>query len=83
MLYNPVHYERLRTVVESKYYTVDEIAELLHVSRVTVYSFINSGELRSIKFGKSRRVPESALSEFVTASEERAKHEPPGPVDEG
>lgn len=36
-----------------KYYTPTEVAELLGVSLTTVYSWVQSGRLKSYKFGKS------------------------------
>ena len=35
------------------------------VHHVTAYGLIASGELRSVKIGRSRRVPADALEEYV------------------
>jgi excisionase family DNA binding protein len=45
--------------------TVPEAAEQLHISRVSLYELIRSGQLPSLKIGKSRRIPASALGRFV------------------
>lgn len=45
--------------------TVPEVMDRLHLSRQSVYTLIGRGELASITIGKSRRIPESALAEFV------------------
>lgn len=45
--------------------TVTEVCELLHLSRPTVYGLINSGQLRSFKVGRVRRVPTSAVDDYV------------------
>lgn len=45
--------------------TVSEVCELLHLSRPTVYGLINSGQLRSFKVGRVRRVPTSAVDDYV------------------
>ncbi|MEU6706529.1 helix-turn-helix domain-containing protein [Streptomyces wuyuanensis] len=42
-----------------------EVAEQLGVGLTTAKALIASGELRSIKIGRSRRVPAEALHEFV------------------
>ena len=42
-----------------------EVAEQLGVGLTTAKALIGSGELRSIKIGRSRRVPDDALREFV------------------
>jgi excisionase family DNA binding protein len=47
--------------------TPEEAAEVLRVGRAKVYDLIRNDELRSIKIGGSRRVPCSALEEYVAA----------------
>lgn len=44
---------------------VGEAAEQLGVGLTTVKALIKSGELRSVKVGRSRRVPTDALHEYV------------------
>ncbi len=46
-------------------YRVNQAAELLQLGRSTVERLVASGELRSIKVGKCRRIPADALAEFV------------------
>ena len=53
-------------------YTVEEVADLLHVGRDKVYYLLRTGQLRSIKIGKSRRITEEHLSAFVASLEDRA-----------
>lgn len=50
-------------------YTVEEVAELLHVGRDKVYQLLRTGQLRSIKIGKLRRITEQHLAELVAALE--------------
>jgi len=50
-------------------YRVEDAAELLALSRTTVYELIASGQLASCKIGKARRVPASALEAFIVATE--------------
>ncbi len=45
--------------------TVEEAAQRLHVGRTTMYALIKSGEIRSVPIGRLRRVPVSALHEYV------------------
>ncbi len=47
--------------------TVNEVCDQLHLSRPSVYALINSGELRSLAFGRARRVPRQAVEEFIRA----------------
>ncbi len=47
--------------------TVAEVADQLRVSKMTVYRLVNSGALPSVRFGRSFRVPEAALNEYLAA----------------
>lgn len=42
-----------------------EVAELLRVGLTTAKALIKTGELRSVKIGRARRVPADALHEYV------------------
>jgi excisionase family DNA binding protein len=45
--------------------TPEHAADKLDVGRTTVYALITSGELRSVKIGRSRRVPAAALEAYI------------------
>jgi len=47
--------------------TVNEACHQLQLSRPTVYGLINSGELRSLRFGRARRIPMQAIDELIAA----------------
>ena len=51
-------------------YTVEQVAEILHVGRDKVYFLIRTGQLRSIKIGKLRRITDQHLAEFVASLED-------------
>jgi len=44
-----------------RFLTVAEVAGMMRVSKMTVYRMVHSGELPAIRFGRSFRVPESAV----------------------
>jgi len=46
-------------------YRIEEAAQLLSVSKSRVYELIRSGQLRTVKVGKSHRVPARSLDECV------------------
>ncbi|MER5621085.1 helix-turn-helix domain-containing protein [Streptosporangium sp. NPDC002544] len=48
----------------------EKAAELLSVGRTTVYALMRSGALRSVRVGTLRRIPPTALAEFVAHLEE-------------
>ncbi len=55
-----------RDLSDVRFLTVAEVAEMMRVSSMTVYRMVHAGELPAIRFGRSFRIPESAV---VTAIE--------------
>lgn len=49
----------------TRFLTVAEVAEMCRVSRMTVYRWVHAGELPAVRFGKSFRVPEAAITQFM------------------
>jgi excisionase family DNA binding protein len=43
----------------------EEVAQALAIGRTAVFELIRTGELRSVKIGKSRRIPADAVVEYV------------------
>jgi excisionase family DNA binding protein len=54
-----------RDLSDVRFLTVAEVADMMRVSRMTVYRIIHSGELPAIRFGRSFRVPESAVEAAI------------------
>lgn len=52
-------------VPDVRFLTVAEVAEIMRVSKMTVYRLVHSGELPAIRFGRSFRVPESAVADAL------------------
>jgi excisionase family DNA binding protein len=50
---------------QMRFLTVNEVAEMMRVSSMTVYRMVHSGELPAIRFGRSFRIPESAVLQMV------------------
>ena len=48
-------------------YTVEQVAKMLNISRDKVYYLLRTRQLRSIKIGKSRRITDQQLSDFVAS----------------
>jgi len=51
-------------------YTVEQVAEILNVGRDKVYFLLRTGQLRSIKIGKLRRITDEHLADFIASLEE-------------
>ncbi len=45
--------------------TVAEVADMLRVSRMTVYRWVHAGDLPAVRFGRSFRVPQQAVEVFM------------------
>lgn len=57
--------ERGQVVPEPLLLRVEEAARMLSLSRTTVYLLLESGQLPSIKCGTARRIPRTALDEWI------------------
>ena len=71
------------THISPRLQPVETVMERLDLGRSTVYSLIRSGDLRSVKVGKRRLVPESALAEFIKRLESEPHCPPTGNAADG
>jgi len=53
------------SLADTRFLTVAEVADMMRVSRMTVYRLVHSGELPAIRFGRSFRVPEAAVQAAI------------------
>lgn len=53
---------------EVNFLTVAEVAAVMRVSKMTVYRLVHSGHLPAIRVGRSFRVPENAVHEYLQQS---------------
>ncbi|MBA0053854.1 helix-turn-helix domain-containing protein [Streptomyces sp. AJS327] len=53
---------------EVVFLTVAEVAAVMRVSKMTVYRLVHSGHLPAIRVGRSFRVPEKAVHEYLQES---------------
>ena len=44
---------------------VPQLAKLLGIGRNAAYEIVNSGRIRSVKIGRTIRIPKSAVIEFI------------------
>ena len=51
-----------------KFHTVAEVAAMMRVSKMSVYRLIHSGELESVRFGRSFRVEQRAVDAYLRGS---------------
>ncbi len=55
-------------ISEVKFLTVAEVAAVMRVSKMTVYRLVHSGELEAVRVGRSFRVPEDAVNDYLRKS---------------
>ena len=57
-----------QSMSDSRFMTVQEVADLMRVSSMTVYRLIKGGELRAVRVGRSFRVREDDVNAFLENS---------------
>lgn len=53
-----------------KVYTLEELVDLLKVTKRTLYNYIKSGRLKAVKMGKYWRVTQKQLDAFLSEGEQ-------------
>lgn len=51
--------------METRYYTVDEIKDMLHLSSRTILNYIRSNKLKAMKLGGKWLIKETELEAFL------------------
>lgn len=49
--------------------TVEELAEQLRIGRSSAYTLVKSRQIRSIRIGRTIRIPRNAVSEFIEGAQ--------------
>ena len=57
-----------RPLGEVKFLTVAEVAAVMRVSKMTVYRLVHNGDLPAVRVGRSFRVPEEAVNDYLRDS---------------
>jgi excisionase family DNA binding protein len=53
---------------EVRFLTVAEVASVMRVSKMTVYRLVHGGELTAVRVGRSFRVPEQAVHDYLRSA---------------
>jgi len=48
----------------------EQVADRFEISRSKVFELLGNGQLRSVRIGGSRRIPESAVRDFLAGLEQ-------------
>jgi excisionase family DNA binding protein len=54
-----------KTMGDIRVYTMEEVCEILSITKRTVYNYIKAGKLKAFKMGKYWRVTEENLRAFI------------------
>ncbi|MQA78400.1 MAG: helix-turn-helix domain-containing protein [Streptosporangiales bacterium] len=57
-----------RPLSEVRFLTVAEVATVMRVSKMTVYRLVHSGDLPAVRVGRSYRVPEQVVYDYLRPS---------------
>jgi excisionase family DNA binding protein len=57
-----------RPLSEVRFLTVAEVASVMRVSKMTVYRLVHNGVLPAVRVGRSFRVPEQAVHDYLRDS---------------
>ncbi len=57
-----------RPLAEVSFLTVAEVASVMRVSKMTVYRLVHAGTLPAVQVGRSYRVPEQAVHDYLQQS---------------
>ena len=60
------------TAENIKLYTLQEVADILRVSRQTIYNYVTAKKLNATRFGKEYRVTDHDLQEFIRTGKNSA-----------
>ena len=55
----------MSSLSEVRFLTVAEVAAIMRVSKMTVYRLLHSGTLPAVRVGRSFRVPENAVHDYL------------------
>lgn len=56
------------TLADVRFLTVAEVAALMRVSKMTVYRLVHGAELPAVRVGRSFRVPEKSVHDYLRAA---------------
>lgn len=57
-----------QSLSDVRFLTVAEVAGTMRVSKMTVYRLVHSGDLPAVRVGRSFRVPEDAVNDYLRKS---------------
>lgn len=60
--------ERSESIPDPKFLTIAEVASMMRVSKMTVYRLVHNGDLPAVRVGRSFRVTEDDVNDYLRKS---------------
>jgi len=54
--------------MQDEYYTLQEVADMLKISYMTVFRWVKVGKIKTVKIGKQHRVKKEVLEKFIESN---------------
>jgi excisionase family DNA binding protein len=70
-----VRQQRRSPFADDGFLTVEEVADAMRVSKMTIYRLIKSGQLAAIQVGKNYRIRESDVDRYLSERSVRVEEE--------
>ncbi len=64
----PSSRERSESIPDPKFLTIAEVAAMMRVSKMTVYRLVHGGDLPAVRVGRSFRVTEDDVNDYLKNS---------------
>ncbi len=64
----PSSRERSESLPDPKFLTIAEVAAMMRVSKMTVYRLVHGGDLPAVRVGRSFRVTEDDVNDYLKNS---------------
>ena len=65
-------------MADLRVYTLNEVADILKVTKRTLYTYVKEGKLPAVKMGKYWRVSQDTLEAFISTGTGVADRQQPG-----
>lgn len=59
--------------MDEQYYTLKEVTELLKISYITLYRWVQTGKIPAYKVGKQYRINKADYEEFIKSNKFKVK----------
>lgn len=55
-------------IMSYDFFTVEEVADLLKINKMTVYRYIKAGKIKAVKIGNDYRINKNEFAHFIESN---------------